>query len=50
MWMIGKPMVALGNVELIGVENTLMENKHERYQKAMNIITFVRLYFSIGNL
>ena len=23
MWMIAKPMLALGNVELIGVENTL---------------------------
>lgn len=23
MWMMVKPMVALGNVELIGVENTL---------------------------
>ena len=33
MWMMVKPMLALGNVELIGVENTLSHGKNRKIKE-----------------
>ena len=37
MWMMVKPMLALGSVELIGVENALSHGKNRKIKESLKI-------------